>query len=74
METLFSLEVIINYVKLNSNAASCLFPCVAFRLLDYPTIAINLLDDYDANDIKTKFQLETSFEQIEKRILFVKIE
>jgi len=73
METLFSLEVIINYVKLNSSAASCLFPCVAFRLLDYPTIAINLLDDYDANDIKTKFQLEASFEHIEKLPCFTEL-
>lgn len=56
MESLFSLEVIVNFAKLNKpfSSSSCLFPCVAFRLLDYPTIAINLLDEYEASDIKIR--------------------
>lgn len=58
MESLFSLEVIVNYIQLKTQAdtsVSCLFPCVAFRLLDYPTIAINLLDNIDAREIKSSF-------------------
>ena len=60
MESLFSLEVIVNYVKLNdlrSNSTPCLFPSVAFRLLDYPTIAINLLDNFDAKELKEKLKI-----------------
>jgi len=70
MESLFSLEVIVNYIKLKhpyplathtnesneeSPATVCLFPTLAFRLLDYPTIAIHLLDQYDASQIKKQF-------------------
>ena len=73
MESLFSLEVIINYVKLNSKSTICLFPCVAFRLLDYPTIAINLLDEYDSKQIKSKFQLMQPFDQIEKLACFTEL-
>ena len=73
MESLFSLEVVINYVKLNSKSTVCLFPCVAFRLLDYPTIAVNLLDDYDCKQIKSKFQLDESFNQIEKLPYFTEL-
>ena len=68
MESLFSLEIIVNHVKLKTKSDSntglssdvcCLFPCVAFRLLDYPTIAINLLDNHDARQIKASFANST---------------
>ena len=82
MESLFSLEVVINYVKvinLNPNhypskrIASCLFPSVAFRLLDYPTIAINLLDNYDAKELKAKLNISEPFEMIEKLPCFTEL-
>ena len=65
MESLFSLEVVVNYVQLKDKPY-CLFPCVAFRLLDYPTIAINLLDQYDSENIKKNLQLTEPFEGIER--------
>ena len=74
MQSLFSLEVIVNFVKLyKSPNVSCLFPCVAFRLLDYPTIAINLVDNYDAKELKTRLELNTPFDQIEKLPCFVEL-
>lgn len=70
MESLFSLEVIVNYIKLNNlsgpSKTPCLFPSVAFRLLDYPTIAINLLDNYDSKELKSKLQITQPFDLIEK--------
>ena len=78
-ESLFSLEVIVNFVKLNHNRpladpadpksrlrAQCLFPTIAFRLLDYPTIAINLLDEVDTNELKRRLNIQSSFESIDK--------
>jgi hypothetical protein len=75
MESLFSLEVIVNYVKLNSLKApfTCLFPSVAFRLLDYPTIAIHLLDNYDSKELKDKIRLNEPFESMEKLPCFVEL-
>ncbi len=69
MESLFSLEVIVNYIKLkhpfpsatpntthdDTPVITCLLPTLAFRLLDYPTIAIHLLDQYNATQIKKQF-------------------
>ena len=57
-QSLFSLEVVINYVKIQHEKVSCLFPCVAFRLLDYPTIAIHFLDDVDARRLKENLQID----------------
>lgn len=77
METLFSLEVIVNYVKIkkldskklsDDSNFSCLFPCVAFRLLDYPTIAINLLENHQQEDIK--LLLDESINGYEKLPVF----
>lgn len=82
MESLFSLEVVINYVKLNNlrpnnasnpDGVSCLLPCVAIRLLDYPTIAINLLDDYDTKELKTKLQIKEPFKKIETLPCFTEL-
>ena len=82
MESLFSLEVVVNYVKLDNlkpdhyaikRANSCLFPSVAFRLLDYPTIAINLLDNYDAKELKTKLEITEPFDLIEKLPCFTEL-
>jgi hypothetical protein len=74
MESLFSLEVIVNYVKINNlKQSQCLFPSVAFRLLDYPTIAINLLDSYDSKELKEKLKLNEPFESIEKLPCFVEL-
>ena len=67
METLFSLEVIVNYIKLKKTSEfSCLFPCIAFRLLDYPTIAINLLETHYAEETKQKLNLKQNINKIEK--------
>ena len=62
MESLFSLEVIVNYIKLNHEKVSCLFPSVAFRLLDYPTIGIHLLDDIDSKELRSKMEMDQQFE------------
>jgi hypothetical protein len=61
--SLFSLEIIINYIKLNNNE-KCLLPCVAFRLLDYPTIGINLLNESDEIDLKRQFSYENDITQL----------
>ena len=74
MESLFSLEVIVNYVKVNNlKQSQCLFPSVAFRLLDYPTIAINLLENYDSKELKEKLKFNEPFESIEKLPCFVEL-
>ena len=79
MESLFSLEVIVNYLKLNNLRAntespvSCLFPTIAFRLLDYPTIAINLLDDFDAKELKSKLEVTQPFELFERLPCFTEL-
>lgn len=57
MESLFSLEVIVNYIKILHEKVACLFPCIAFRLLDYPTIAIHLLDEIDSKELKLKLEM-----------------
>ncbi|RNA02055.1 microtubule-associated 10-like [Brachionus plicatilis] len=76
MDSLLSLEVVINFLKFDnlrnnddsnaSPAVSCLFPCVAFRLLDYPAIAINLIDEYEATELKSRLQITEPIHQIEK--------
>lgn len=76
MDSLFSLEVVINFLKFDnlrnndhsnpSPAVSCLFPCIAFRLLDYPAIAINLIDEHEAKDLKNRLQFTEPIHQIEK--------
>jgi hypothetical protein len=69
MESLFSLEVIVNFVKLNNvpqKTTSCLFPTVAFRLLDYPIIAINLVEKFDADQLKVRLDIKQPFENIER--------
>ena len=86
MESLFSLEVVVNYVKVTNlkpdhhasygtskRRVSCLFPSVAFRLLDYPTIAIHLLDNYDAKELKSKLSIAEPFEQIEQLACFTEL-
>jgi hypothetical protein len=74
-ESLFSLEVIVNYLKLYKNVHSsrCLFPTVAFRLLDYPTIAINLVEKFDADQLKSRLDLKEPFEQIETLPCFTQL-
>ncbi|CAF0878997.1 unnamed protein product [Brachionus calyciflorus] len=83
MDSLFSLEVAVNFLKLNnlrnndhSNPnppVSCLFPCVAFRLLDYPTIAINLIDEYESNELKKRLEITQPFNFIEKLPCFTEL-
>ena len=69
-ETLFSLEVVVNYVKIqHEKSVSCLFPCIAFRLLDYPTIAIHFLDDVDARQLKHQLEISQSL-QPDLKILY----
>lgn len=60
MESLFSLEVIVNFLKLNPtrpNTSPCLFPTLAFRLLDYPIIAISMMEKPDADQLKRRLEL-----------------
>jgi hypothetical protein len=73
MEYLFSIEVVVNYIKLNKKSTVCLFPCIAFRLLDYPTIAIKLLDEYDSKKIKSNVQLTTPSDKIEELPCFTSL-
>lgn len=70
-ESLFSLEVVINYVKiLHEKSVSCLFPCIAFRLLDYPTIAIHFLDDIDARQLKQQHEMNQGYQPDLKTLYF----
>ena len=76
MDSLLSLEVVVNFLKFDnlrthdhsnpSPAVSCLLPCIAFRFLDYPAIAINLIDEYESNELKNKLQTQEPIHQIEK--------
>jgi hypothetical protein len=61
-ESLFSLEVVVNYIKIQHEKISCLFPCVAFRLLDYPSIAIHFLDDTDSRQLKQQLEINQSYQ------------
>ncbi|XP_050391476.1 microtubule-associated protein 10 [Patella vulgata] len=51
-ESLFSLELVID--KLYIPHVTCRFPAVAFRLLDFPTILINHVEDGLSKTIKEK--------------------
>lgn len=76
MESLFSLEVIINFLKLNRtrpNATPCLLPTVAFRLLDYPIIAISLVEKFDADQLKKRLCLNEPFESIDTLPCFTQL-
>lgn len=76
MESLFSLEVIINFLSLNRpnpNATPCLLPTVAFRLLDYPMIAISLLEKFDADQLKKRLELNEPFEAIDTLPCFTRL-
>lgn len=80
MDSLLSLEVVINFLKFDnlrnhdhsnsSPAVSCLLPCIAFRLLDYPAIAINLIDEYESKELKNRLQITEPIHQIEKLACF----
>ena len=57
MESLFSLEVIVNHATLRDvggNKARLSAPTVAFRLLDYPTIAIHFPANHASADAYSK--------------------
>lgn len=77
MESLFSLEVIVNFLKLNrarANATPCLFPTIAFRLLDYPIIAISLIEKFDADYLKKRLELNNGpFESIDTLPCFTEL-
>ena len=76
MESLFSLEVIVNFLKLEAtkaNSSPCLLPTVAFRLLDYPIIAISLMEKFDADQLKTRLELTRPFERIEMLPCFTQL-
>lgn len=63
MESLFSLEVIINFIKLDNLKIKCLIPTIAFRLLDYPTISIPLLEnEYELNELRNNFKINKELE------------
>lgn len=76
MESLYSLEVIVNFLKLippRPNASPCLLPTVAFRLLDYPIIAISLMDKVDSDQLKSRLDLYETFESIETLPCFTEL-
>lgn len=76
MEVLFSLEVVVNYLKINSlrpKSTTCLMPTVAFRLLDFPTIAISLMEKFDVDQLKSRLDLKKPFELIESLPCFTEL-
>lgn len=60
--SLFSLEIVIDKLKLND--LKCLFPAVAFRLLDFPTLLIKHVEDSLSKQIKAKIKRDTSYKVI----------
>lgn len=60
-DSLFSFEF--NAGKLNiSTGVQCRFPTVAFRLLDFPTVFINLLDDIQRERLRRKLLEDPEYE------------
>ncbi|XP_072031802.1 uncharacterized protein [Amphiura filiformis] len=51
-ETLFSLEVAVECMRLQSSTVTCRLPAVAFRLLDFPTLLVHHVEPEDASKIK----------------------
>ncbi|ESP03826.1 hypothetical protein LOTGIDRAFT_156425 [Lottia gigantea] len=58
-ESLFSLELVID--KIYIPHVVCRFPAVAFRLLDFPTILINHVDQELGDRIKTKISRDSHY-------------
>ncbi|KAK3583330.1 hypothetical protein CHS0354_038941 [Potamilus streckersoni] len=59
-ESLFSLELVAE--KLYLPHVTCRFPAIAFRLLDFPTILINHVEDELAERLKKKISLDPYFQ------------
>ncbi|CAD5119796.1 DgyrCDS8383 [Dimorphilus gyrociliatus] len=57
--SLFSLEIVIDKLKLSN--LKCLFPTVAFRLLDFPTLLIKHVEDSLDKQIKAKIKRDTTY-------------
>ena len=51
-ETLFSLEVAVECLRVQSSTLTCRFPAVAFRLLDFPTLLVHHIEPGDSKRIK----------------------
>lgn len=60
-DSLFSFEF--NASKLMINAGvQCRFPTIAFKLLDFPTVSINLLDDTQRERLRRKLTVDPEYE------------
>ncbi|XP_038072260.1 uncharacterized protein LOC119740874 [Patiria miniata] len=58
-ETLFSLELAVESLRINSSTVVCHLPSVAFRLLDFPTLLLHHVDPEEAQNIKEKIILDS---------------
>ena len=56
-ESLFSLEVVVDTLRLDSNIG-CRFPAVAFRLLDFPTLLVYHVEPDLGERIKNKIKAD----------------
>ncbi|XP_022083051.1 uncharacterized protein LOC110975158 isoform X2 [Acanthaster planci] len=58
-EALFSLELAVESLRVNSPTVVCRLPTVAFRLLDFPTLLLHHVDPGGAQDVKEKILLDS---------------
>ncbi|XP_033640768.1 microtubule-associated protein 10-like [Asterias rubens] len=58
-ETLFSLELAVETLRIHSSTVVCRLPSVAFRLLDFPTLLLHHVDPDQVRNIKEKINLGT---------------
>ena len=54
MESLFSLEVVVDSLAITAATCPCRFPAVAFRFLDYPTLLVTHVEPPLSDTIKSK--------------------
>ncbi|XP_003723868.2 microtubule-associated protein 10 [Strongylocentrotus purpuratus] len=62
-ETLFSLELAVNSLRIDPHTVICRMPAVAFRLLDFPSIMVEQLDETEAEQLKRAIQHSWEYEE-----------
>ncbi|XP_063958960.1 microtubule-associated protein 10-like [Lytechinus pictus] len=62
-ETLFSLELAVNSLRIDPRTVICRMPAVAFRLLDFPSIMVEQLDETEAKLLKSAVQTLWEYEE-----------
>ncbi|XP_041468144.1 microtubule-associated protein 10-like [Lytechinus variegatus] len=62
-ETLFSLELAVNSLRIDPRTVICRMPAVAFRLLDFPSIMVEQLDETEARLLKSAIHTSWEYEE-----------